>query len=84
MVVGPDHPMFGRGQNDPRHPQAEGRLPFGAVPPGARFDPIGPFGPMAPGPGRRGRGRGGRGEGMFSGEPDNDMFMPPGGGNEFI
>ncbi|CAG8468535.1 12466_t:CDS:10 [Ambispora gerdemannii] len=46
MFVGPDHPMFdprrfGGGREPPGGPQT---LPRGAVPPGARFDPIGPFG----------------------------------------
>lgn len=52
----------------------------GAVPPGARFDPIGPFGNL-PGRGigpRPGRGpRGGPRGGFFSGEPDNDELPPP-------
>ncbi|KAJ3330358.1 hypothetical protein HDU76_005870 [Blyttiomyces sp. JEL0837] len=58
-------------------------LPPGAVPPGARFDPIGPFGGPA-GPGRGGfpppgrPGRGGPGGGRM--DPDNDEFLPPGGG----
>lgn len=58
----------------------------GSVPPGARFDPIGPFGnnpdrqPQGSfGPGGRGRGNGrGSGPGRnFSGEPDNDELPPP-------
>ncbi|CAG8762036.1 8266_t:CDS:2, partial [Cetraspora pellucida] len=72
MYVGPNHPMF-----DARPPNNGGiyggpqTLPRGAVPPGARFDPIGPFGPQ---PGRfPGRGGGG----MFSGDPDNDELPPP-------
>ncbi|KAF9094029.1 hypothetical protein BGX27_001534 [Mortierella sp. AM989] len=61
-------------------------LPRGSVPPGARFDPIGPFGSIggnAPGAGtahgdpRRGQGRG-SGHGSFPGEPDNDDAPPPG------
>ena len=79
MIVGPDHPMFrdrfqpgGIGDLDGRR-----NLPPGAVPPGARFDPIGPMGgaPRPPfgGPGR-GRGRGGGGIG---GDPDFDDFPPP-------
>lgn len=52
----------------------------GAVPPGARFDPIGPFGNvpgrgMGPRPGRGGFGPGR--SGFFSGEPDNDELPPP-------
>ncbi|KAL1917849.1 uncharacterized protein VTP21DRAFT_3683 [Calcarisporiella thermophila] len=85
MYVGPNHPIFGGGsRGDPAGiyggPQP---LPRGAVPPGARFDPIGPFGA---GRGRgigRGRGRGG-GMGSFSGEPDNDEFPPPGFGHHDI
>lgn len=55
MIMGPDHPLFGgRGSGSSWD---HGGL---AVPPGARFDPIGPFGqpgrPLGPG---RGRGRGG-------------------------
>ncbi|KAF7729868.1 hypothetical protein EC973_003602 [Apophysomyces ossiformis] len=90
MYVGPEHPMFGEGDTDPSSiyggPEP---IPRQSVPPGARFDPIGPFGRI---PGRgghnvRGRGgfggRGGRGGpgsqgGFFSGEPDNDEFLPPG------
>ncbi|GBC08082.1 hypothetical protein RclHR1_00790032 [Rhizophagus clarus] len=73
MFVGPDHPIFG--QQGPRGgggiyggPQP---LPRGSVPPGARFDPIGPFGPT-------GQPRGGFGRrGRTSGEPDNDELPPP-------
>ncbi|KAJ1786994.1 hypothetical protein LPJ59_005816 [Coemansia sp. RSA 2399] len=89
MLVGPDHPMFGQGMDDydedyPRPGPLGGpeRLPRDAAPPGARFDPVTPFGPM-PGRGRGGRGGRGRGRGAggpFGGDPDNDMFMPPGGG----
>ncbi|KAF9429340.1 hypothetical protein BGZ76_001438 [Entomortierella beljakovae] len=92
MVVGPNHPMFRRppggvggvgGGGIYGGPQP---LPRGSVPPGARFDPIGPFGPgggQAPGAGSahgdyRGQGRGaGRGA-SFPGEPDNDDAPPPG------
>jgi proteasome inhibitor subunit 1 (PI31) len=52
MFVGPDHPMFQGEQRSRPGPFAgpgPERLPPGAVPPGARFDPISPFGPM---PGR--------------------------------
>jgi len=75
MYVGPDHPMFagrggGRGQATPWG--GEAYLP----PPGARFDPVGPFGRGGfPG---MGRGRGGPPPGAFGGEPDNDEFFPPG------
>lgn len=83
-MVGPDHPMFGGGGvGGPRIPSGGGQfLPPGAVPPGARFDPIGPFGgpsPYRPFAGRPPAGRGGgRGGGPFSGEPDNDELPPPG------
>ncbi|KAF9899264.1 hypothetical protein BX616_003131 [Lobosporangium transversale] len=93
MVVGPNHPMFGRPAPGPSSgsgiyggPQP---LPRGSVPPGARFDPIGPFGPGGgiggpPGAGTAHRGPGfGRGRGAgpgssFLGEPDNDDAPPPG------
>lgn len=46
MFVGPEHPLF----NPPRAGQPSDpftpTLPMGAVPPGARFDPISPFGPQ--------------------------------------
>ncbi|KAF9969125.1 hypothetical protein BGZ73_008652 [Actinomortierella ambigua] len=89
MIVGPDHPMFrrppgshGGGGGLYGGPQP---LPRGSVPPGARFDPIGPFNPVggnAPGAGTAhgppppgaGRGRGTQ----FPGEPDNDELPPPG------
>lgn len=47
MIVGPDHPMFTQpfGQGPSYIPGGNGRLPPGAVPPGARFDPIVPMGP---------------------------------------
>ncbi|KDN37316.1 hypothetical protein K437DRAFT_259824 [Tilletiaria anomala UBC 951] len=75
MIVGPDHPMF-RDRFQPGGFGGGGMagLPPGAVPPGARFDPIGPFGqgPCAPQPGA-GRGR----RGPATGEPDFDDFRPP-------
>ncbi|KAI9098095.1 PI31 proteasome regulator N-terminal-domain-containing protein [Phlyctochytrium arcticum] len=96
MFVGPDHPMFGGGGGGVPYPGGGGgplagpdgsRLPPGAVPPGARFDPIMPFGGGGPrGPfGGSGRGSGpgsgsGGGFGGFggsSGEPDNDELPPP-------
>jgi len=83
MLVGPDHPMFGqrgpsRGDEIFGGPQ---NLPRGAVPPGARFDPIGPFGPQPlPRPGQpRGRGRN-----FPSGGPDNDELPPPGYNDMFM
>ncbi|KAI9486556.1 MAG: PI31 proteasome regulator N-terminal-domain-containing protein [Benjaminiella poitrasii] len=88
MFVGPDHPIFGdnrsgnRGSLDDPSGLFGGPepLPRGSVPPGARFDPIGPFGSLPARP----SGRGGRGGGQsgprrpFSGEPDNDELSPPG------
>ncbi|KAI9226109.1 MAG: PI31 proteasome regulator N-terminal-domain-containing protein [Piptocephalis tieghemiana] len=93
MFVGPNHPMFGGGgigsEGGPTNPFPSGsgslRLPPGSVPPGARFDPIGPLDPLSgqrPGRGRGGGyGRGGGGH-PFSGDPDNDEFPPP-GNNDF-
>ncbi|KAG0263306.1 hypothetical protein DFQ27_001827 [Actinomortierella ambigua] len=95
MIVGPDHPMFRRppGGSGPFGGGIGGGglyggpqpLPRGSVPPGARFDPIGPFNPVggnapgagtAHGPPPQGAGRG-RGR-QFPGEPDNDELPPPG------
>lgn len=75
MFVGRDHPMF----RDRFRGPGTGPFAPGAVPPGARFDPIGPgMGPM--------------GSGMFNpmggrpprvgGDPDNDELMPPGFEND--
>ncbi|TPX34989.1 hypothetical protein SmJEL517_g02490 [Synchytrium microbalum] len=77
MVVGPDHPMFA-GRGGFRGGPPTGPTPLGplAIPPGARYDPIGPFGPGPNAPVRPGRGNG-RGA-PFSGEPDPDEMMPPG------
>ncbi|CAB4374360.1 unnamed protein product [Rhizophagus irregularis] len=79
MFVGPDHPIFGRGGGGGGGiyggPQP---LPRGSVPPGARFDPIGPFGPV--GTPRGGFGRGNR----TSGDPDNDELPPPGYNDMFM
>ncbi|KAH8554675.1 PI31 proteasome regulator N-terminal-domain-containing protein [Umbelopsis sp. PMI_123] len=89
MLVGPDHPMFRPGQSrqDPSSgifggPQP---LPRGSVPPGARFDPIGPFG-NNPNAGPQGSfGPGGSGPGRnFRGEPDNDELPPPGYDDMFL
>lgn len=84
MFVGPGHPMFGgigRAPNSGMGPAGmgpwggDGFLPPMGAPPGARFDPVGPFG-MPGGPG--GRGGGGLPRGQRGGDPDNDDFMPPG------
>ncbi|TKY85338.1 hypothetical protein EX895_005500 [Sporisorium graminicola] len=78
MFVGPNHPMF-----RDRFPTNTG-LPPGAVPPGARFDPIypagtGPFHPENPDVG------GARPQNFpyGSGEPDWDELAPPRGENAF-
>lgn len=93
MYVGPSHPMF-RDRMDPLIAGGvgggragpwggDGYLPPMGAPPGARFDPVGPFGPgRGPGPGFPGtagprRAFGPGGGGGASG-PDNDEFMPPG------
>lgn len=87
MFVGPDHPIFGgrspggQGNRGGQGPWGgDGFLPPMGAPPGARFDPVGPFsGGIGGFPGRgRGGGRGGfPGRGNM-GDPDNDEFMPPG------
>lgn len=91
MFVGPDHPMFRDRFQNPSGPGpggpwgGDGYLPPGGAPPGARFDPITPFGPagggrgggVAMGRGRGGGAFGGRG-GRASGEPDFDELLPPG------
>ncbi|CAO3615314.1 unnamed protein product [Mucor hiemalis] len=84
MYVGPDHPIFGnRGGSSLDDPSGlfggPQPLPRGSVPPGARFDPIAPFGALPGGRGRGGFGPGGlRGpRGPHSGDPDNDELQPP-------
>ena len=71
MLVGPGHPMFhAPPRPPPRGPWGgDGFLPPGAVPPGARFDPVGPFGRPPPPPP----------PGAFRGNPDWDDLPPPGG-----
>ena len=93
MFVGPGHPIFsdrftpGRGGGIGGHGHHEGPwggdgfLPPMGAPPGARFDPVGPFGsPSGQGPGRGGPfgGAGGAGGPLRRHDPDNDEFMPPG------
>lgn len=73
MIVGPDHPMF---RGPPQQPAqgpwgGDGFLPPGAVPPGARFDPVVPMPGQGPRPPMGGP-RGGRGD------PDWDDVRPPG------
>ncbi|KAJ1504195.1 hypothetical protein HMI54_005002 [Coelomomyces lativittatus] len=93
-IMGPSHPLFQR-DTELRAPDSnwnrDSRLPAGSVPPGARFDPILP-GSLPPrgaphglppflGPSLQGRGSNSR---PFSGEPDNDMFPPPGYNDMFM
>ncbi|KAJ1969464.1 hypothetical protein IWQ62_000606 [Dispira parvispora] len=90
MHVGPGHPLFGRVSTGPDHstgtpfagPQ---RLPPGAVPSGARFDPVVPFGPNPNrGPGGLPRPPTGNTPQPWSGEPDQDEFLPPAPGPNFF
>jgi proteasome inhibitor subunit 1 (PI31) len=85
MFVGPNHPIFGgRGPGGGQSPfgsntgpwGGDGFLPPMGAPPGARFDPVGPF-PGRGGPPGFPSGRGPPGGGRMRG-PDNDEFMPPG------
>ena len=79
MIVGPDHPIFGdrdgcRGEDESRRRWgSDGLLPQMGALPSARHDPIVPFShigggvwPLAQFPRRE-----------YSGDPDNDEFMPP-------
>ncbi|KAH0840057.1 PI31 proteasome regulator N-terminal-domain-containing protein [Lanmaoa asiatica] len=79
MFVGPGHPIFGSRGRRPdnfRGPWGgDGYLPPMGVPPGARFDPVGPDPNHPLRPTFGGRPRGG---GLNTQEPDNDEFMPPG------
>jgi len=77
MILGPNHPMF-RDRRFPGEEEEERNrfwaggdqfLPPGAVPPGARFDPVGPG---MPAPGR------GRGGGAFGARNFGDAMRPPG------
>jgi len=82
LIMGPNNPIFNNiGGNDLESTDIYGgpsTLPFGAVPEGARFDPIGPFGNQ---PGRNNRINRNKNNGRFNSfEPDNDSFLPPGGG----
>ncbi|PWN45122.1 hypothetical protein IE81DRAFT_345168 [Ceraceosorus guamensis] len=89
MFVGPNHPMF-RDRFDPTRgdvppfgaPQPGGNPFAGPVPPGARFDPVGPGGiggfprPGVGGP-LGGPGRPGQGNRQPTGDPDWDDVRPP-------
>jgi len=71
MIFGPNHPGF----YEPLQQQdvhSQGFLPHGAVPPGARFDPISPIGPSVYRPSSN------RPPDFYSGEPDSDELLPPG------
>jgi hypothetical protein len=89
MIVGPDHPMFTNPHRDriqSSFPAGSGTLPIGSIPPGARFDPISPFGPQPGFPNRPSGGFAARPLNRrppFSGDPDNDAFLPPGQNNFF-
>jgi proteasome inhibitor subunit 1 (PI31) len=86
MFVGPDHPIFGarggRGDQQRGPWGGDGFLPPMGAPPGARFDPVGPFPGMGGIGGRLPRG-GPPGGGNMRG-PDNDEFMPPGAGDMYM
>ncbi|KAF9057705.1 PI31 proteasome regulator N-terminal-domain-containing protein [Panaeolus papilionaceus] len=78
MFLGPNHPIFSGRRGPSTSPFSgpwggDGYLPPMGAPPGARFDPVGPFSPDArPVPGFPGQ------QPRRTGEPDNDEFMPPG------
>jgi len=74
-LVGPNHPGFGGRFNgpDPNYGLGGPRLPRGAVPPGARFEPFGPPPPGALNPNFRNQ---------FG--PDNDDLPPPGYDNMYL
>ncbi|OLY79511.1 Silencing boundary-establishment protein FUB1-like protein [Smittium mucronatum] len=80
-IVGPNHPIFQFHDNDSNDQYSGGfeSIPRGSVPPGARFDPIGPFDPRPRGPPTDPRTGRFMPQNRFSGDPDRNMFMPPGG-----
>jgi hypothetical protein len=89
MFVGPNHPIFrgpgGIGRVGPARTGpwgGDGFLPPMGAPPGARFDPIGPGPRSSPTRGFGGTSQG-RFSAPFSGDPDNDEFMPPGADDMF-
>jgi len=94
MYVGPNHPVFGgafgdrRGSRDPPTGPwgGDGFLPPIGAPPGARFDPVGPFGrrggPL--GGGSPFGGGMGRGSGFGRGMPDPDMEPRPDGSDDMF
>jgi len=87
LIMGPNNPIFNNIGDD--YDLESGGfyggptiLPPGAVPAGARFDPIGPFGNQSSRRNFNNRNRNNRNKGFNSFEPDNDIFFPPGGGND--
>ncbi|ORX58602.1 hypothetical protein BCR36DRAFT_366821 [Piromyces finnis] len=87
LIMGPNNPIFNNiGGDDDLGPGGfyggPTTLPFGAVPEGARFDPIGPFGNQSSR--RNFNNRNNRNNGsnrrFNSYEPDNDSYFPPSGG----
>jgi len=88
LMVGPNNPIFNNIGGDTDLEPGSGfyggptSLPFGAVPDGARFDPIGPFGNQSS---RRNFNNRNRNKGKFNSfEPDNDGFFPPGGNDNMF
>ena len=85
MIMDPSHPLFT--QPPGFNPPGSGPMIFppGSIPPGVRFDPVTPLGPRFP-MGTRPPGRPGfpRGSGPWSGEPDQDEFLPPGSDNMYM
>jgi len=84
LIMGPNNPIFNNigGDNDLESGGFYGGpsfLPPGAVPDGARFDPIGPFGNQSS---RRNFNNRNKNNRFNSYEPDNDIFFPPGGGHD--
>ncbi|KAJ3124868.1 hypothetical protein HK100_011082 [Physocladia obscura] len=89
LYVGPGHPVFGGGGGYGGFGSGGGGiyggpggdlLPPGAVPPGARFDPIGPFGGRPSGGLSGGSGRGGWGVGNPFGDGGFGGGVPSGRG----
>jgi len=89
LIMGPNNPIFNNigGDDDLESGGFYGgptTLPFGAVPAGARFDPIGPFGNQSSRRNFNNRNsRNNRNNGFNSFEPDNDSFLPPGAGGGY-
>jgi hypothetical protein len=77
MIMDPSHPLFT--QPPEFYRPGPMRFPPGSIPPGVRFDPVTPLGPRYP-VGSRPPGRSGFPvrPGPWTGEPDQDEFLPPG------